>query len=107
MTRRPFDDLGGCATRRSVIRLAAAAPLLAIGYGAAAAPVCFDLEKLPATQKNMRASLGFKPVSTDTRKHCSICNFYSASTQGCGTCALLSGGGVSENSVCDSWAAKV
>lgn len=97
-------------SRRGLIRLAACAPLLAAGFatrGAAQdAPVCVNLDTLPASQKGMRRSLGFKLQSPDPKKHCGICAFFTGPATGCGKCQLLSGGAVAATSVCDSWAAK-
>ena len=97
-------------SRRAVMRLAVCAPLLAAGLAsplaAEDAPVCVNLDALPASQKSMRRSLGFKLQSPDPKKHCGICSFFTGAAGGCGKCQLLSGGAVAATSVCDSWAAK-
>ena len=96
------------SARRNVVALAAL-PLLVFGFGSqssAADAACFDLESLPANQKRMRRSLGFKLAAMDDQKRCGACAFFTASTGDCGTCAMLSGGVVSTAYVCDSWAAK-
>lgn len=98
-------------SRRALIaRLGIAMPLLLLGRGAAAiapgAGACVDLDALPASQKGMRRSLGFKLQSPDPHKRCGLCTFFTASGGDCGKCALLSGGAVTTTSVCDSWAAK-
>ena len=97
-------------TRRRALGLAAAAPFVLLGLAASAkaadAPACYDYDLMPANQKSMRLSLGFKDASQDPNKHCGLCRFFTASSGGCGTCVLLSGGAVSSGSVCDSWTAK-
>lgn len=95
-------------SRRRMIGLGlAAVPALLIGGMAGAqAPACANFDALPAAQKGMRSSLGFKPVSPDPKKVCAGCTFFTPAAAGCGKCALLSGGVVAANSVCDSWAAK-
>jgi High potential iron-sulfur protein len=97
-------------SRRNMLRASAAAPLLLLGLAtsarAADAVACFDLDSMPSSQKNLRKSLGFKPQSTDPKKHCGICNFFTPSEGDCGKCTLLSGGPVSTGSVCNSWVAK-
>ena len=95
--------------RRKVFVLAAA-PLLLLGLdsyaSAAESAACFDMESMPANQKSMRRSLGFKLESPDDKKHCGTCAFFTASAGDCGKCAMLSGGAVATTNVCDSWAAK-
>jgi hypothetical protein len=97
-------------SRRSLFAIAAATPLLILGLasraGAQQAPACYNEASLPAAQKSMRRSLGFKSVSPDAAKKCGLCNFFSAPAGGCGKCALLTGGVVPEGGVCDSWAKK-
>ncbi|MFD2430659.1 high-potential iron-sulfur protein [Sphingobium scionense] len=39
-------------------------------------------------------------------KRCGLCAFFTAAQPGCGKCALLSGGIVPTEGVCDSWAKK-
>jgi hypothetical protein len=94
-------------TRRSLIGLAAARPLLLAGFGAAAqdAP-CVNVDALPASQKGMRRSLAFKLQSPDPAKRCGTCTFFAATAAGCGKCQLFSGGAVGATSVCDGWAKK-
>src|SRR4051812_9719560 len=94
------------ATRRALLMLAIAAP--AVGYAAAAAAegACVDLDALPSSQKSMRASLGFRMVSEDPKRHCGGCAFFTAAGGGCGKCQLLSGGPVPADGRCDSWAPR-
>lgn len=90
-------------SRRSALGLIACVPLgLANAAGAAE---CADPASLSAAQKSMRKSLGFR-TSTDAAKRCGLCAFFTAAQPGCGKCALLSGGIVPAEGVCDSWAKK-
>lgn len=105
------DLVNSAWSRRGLFGLAAAAPLLllgAFGTGARAQDVaaCVNLDALPASQKSMRRSLGFKPQSADPKKRCGTCAFFTAAAGACGKCQLLSGGAVAATSVCDNWAAK-
>lgn len=98
-------------TRRWVVGLAIGVPtLLAMSAASAAAEdkaVCVDLDTLPASQQSMRRSLGFKLQTSDPKKRCGLCTFFASVPAGtCGKCQLLSGGAVTPNSVCDSFAAK-
>ena len=97
-------------SRRNLVVAAAKIPLLLTVVGAVARAAdespCVDLDSLPASQKSMRRSLGFKAASTDPKKRCGLCVFFTASASNCGTCGLLNGGAVTTSSVCDSWAAK-
>jgi hypothetical protein len=98
------------SNRRDFLHLAGTAPLAFLALGSAAqaaeAAACFDPEMLPASQKNMRRSLGFTAVSTDPAKSCGGCAFFTGTAGGCGKCQLLTGGPVSATSVCRSWAKK-
>jgi hypothetical protein len=92
--------------RRNLIGIAGTLLLLGLaGPALAQAPACFDLDALPASQKGMRRSIGFKPVSPDPARKCATCSFFTPSGGDCGKCALLSGGAVATGSVCDNWAA--
>ena len=95
--------------RRSLVGLAATAPLLLLVSGERALAqdnACFDPNALPANQKSMRRSLGFKLQAPDPKKKCGTCAFFTAPKGDCGKCALLSGGIVAAGNVCDSWAPK-
>jgi High potential iron-sulfur protein len=98
------------ASRRCFVQVALTSPALLLGIvavvRAADALVCVDLDALPASQKGLRRSLGFKLESPDANKRCGRCTFFTATDSGCGKCQLLSGGTVTAGSVCDSWAAK-
>jgi len=95
-------------SRRRLLRTVAAAPVVLFlnRTAPAAAAACFDLNTMPADEKSLRTSLGFKAQSADSSKRCGTCTFFAASVGECGKCTLLSGGAVSTSSVCDSWAAK-
>ena len=96
--------------RRKLLANAVAAPLLLAGLAAsvrlAGASACMDLDAMPANQKSLRRSLGFKLQSPDSAKHCSGCAFFTANGGNCGKCQLLSGAAVTADSVCDSWTRK-
>jgi hypothetical protein len=95
-------------TRRVLIGIAAASPLLLLAFDASAqdASPCVNLDALPMGQKGMRRSLNFKLQSSDPAKRCATCAFFTAASGGCGKCQLLSGGAVGSTSVCDSWTKK-
>ena len=97
---------GRSATRRTLLTLALAAPVAAFGSAAAAQAVCVDMDALPSSQRSMRASLGFRLVSEDPKRHCRDCAFFTADAGDCGHCALLSGGPVPGGGRCDSWAMR-
>nr|WP_278254404.1 high-potential iron-sulfur protein [Sphingobium sp. BYY-5] len=81
--------------------------MLPIGFtGIGNAAECVDPASLSAAQKSMRKSLGFRAPSADAAKRCSVCAFFTAAQPGCGKCALLSGGIVPAEGLCDSWAKK-
>jgi hypothetical protein len=106
------------SARRRLLRRIAASPWLLLGAAAAAHAAkssaqpagakskCVDLEALPGNEAGMRRSLNFKLESPDSQRHCSLCAFFTATAGGCGTCQILTGGAVSADSVCDSFAAK-
>lgn len=94
-------------SRRNLLGLIAVAPIGIVAARAQGAPACYDPTVLPASQASMRKTLGFKDISSDPSKHCSLCVFFTGSKSGCGTCVLLSGGPVSVTSVCNSFGRKV
>lgn len=98
------------SNRRDFLRLAVAAPAVLCACGmaihAAHAATCFDPEMLPASQKNMRRTLGFVAISADPAKSCSRCAFFTATATDCGKCQLLTGGPVTATGVCRSWAKR-
>jgi hypothetical protein len=98
--------------RRSFFALAAASPLVLLGLmsrsasAQAPAPACFDLEKLPMSQRSIRKSLGFQMRYTDPNKRCGTCNFYTPGAGDCGKCQIFDNGPTTANSTCTSWAKK-
>jgi High potential iron-sulfur protein len=98
----PLLLLGAAATARAAkpgaVKPGAAKP--------AATSKCVDMNALTSSQQSLRETLGFKLETPDPTRHCSLCSFFTATDGGCGTCTLLTGGAVSANSVCDSFAAK-
>lgn len=94
-------------SRRSLLGTLALIPLAATGALAAdGANSCYDPSALPASQRSRRRSLGFREQSGDPAKRCGTCAFFTSSSAGCGKCALLTGGPVTAQSVCNSWARK-
>lgn len=96
-------------SRRHFLGLAAAAPvaLLAAGTARAAEAACYDPAALPFSQKSRRRSLGYVEVSSDPKKRCDACAFFTAAAPAsCGSCQMLGGGAVSAGAVCNSFAAK-
>ncbi|MDE2301653.1 MAG: hypothetical protein KGK11_03750 [Sphingomonadales bacterium] len=93
--------------RRHFLGLASAlgAGLVAARLAAAPPAACYDPASLSLSQKSRRRAVGYADVSADPAKHCGLCNFFAASSEGCGTCALL-GGPVAATGLCDSFAAK-
>ncbi|HEX7855220.1 MAG TPA: high-potential iron-sulfur protein [Sphingobium sp.] len=89
--------------RRDVLRLIAGASLLTFS-SASMAEICFDPAKLP--NAGMRRSLNFQAVASDPKKRCAGCAFFTRALGDCGKCSIFSGGPVSVQSVCDSWAPK-
>jgi hypothetical protein len=97
------------ASRRNFLGLAGAAPLAVLAAKSAhsAAPAaCYDPAALPLSQRNRRRSLGYVEVSSDAKKRCALCAFYTAAANAsCGSCQLLSST-VNAGAVCTSFAAK-
>jgi hypothetical protein len=94
-------------SRREMTAALVLLPAAFIGLGGAAqAQSCYDPATLPMSQRSRRRSLGFKDQAPDPKKVCGGCAFFTATSAGCGTCKLLTGGVVSATSVCNSWARK-
>lgn len=94
-------------SRRDILALAGMAPLMLLAGGAAAADiVCYDAASLSLTQKNLRRSVGFAETSTDPKRHCGLCAFFTASKGICGTCQIMSGSPVTAAGVCTSFAPR-
>lgn len=95
-------------TRRALLALGLTASFLLLEKPAKAqdAASCVNLDALPASQKSMRRSLGFRLDAADPKKRCGTCTFFTASAGACGKCQLLSGGAVGATNVCDNWTGK-
>jgi len=94
-------------SRRDILALAGIAPLMLLaGRAAAADTVCYDPASLSLTQKNLRRSVAFVEVSTDPKRHCGLCAFFTAGKSNCGTCQIMSGSPVTAGGVCTSFAPK-
>lgn len=96
--------------RRGLMAVAAASPLLLLGLvsrpATAQTAACFDLAKLPMSQRSFRTSLGFKMQATDPNKKCGNCSFFTPGTGECGKCQIFDNGPTTANSTCNSWAKK-
>lgn len=96
-------------TRRRFIALAGLAPIAALGARQAfaqAKPICYDMNTLSLSQRNMRRSVGFVDPAPDATKRCGVCAFFVATQGGCGTCQILSGGPTAQSAFCSSFAPK-
>lgn len=94
-------------SRRLVLALFGAAPLMLVGTASAQPAACFDASALPLSQKSRRRSLSYVEPSPDPARRCGACSFFKAGSDAhCGACAMLSGGPVSANAVCSAFAAK-
>lgn len=99
------DHLTTLYDRRGMLSLLVG--MAGLGWaGMGAAQVCVDPARLSSGMQSMRKALNYKNSAPDAKKHCSICAFFTAATPTCGKCAMLSGGPVSAEAVCDSWTAK-
>jgi hypothetical protein len=98
-------------SRRRFLAMASLTPLAVLGAGSMAsaqapAQQCYDPNTLPLSQKNRRRGIGYKEPATDPKKKCGGCAFFTAKEAGCGACTMLSGGAVSAEGVCNSFAPK-
>ena len=96
-------------SRRGFLAAAGLLPLAGLAMPSAHAAdsaVCYDPAMLPRAQKSLRRSLGYEEKSTDPKRQCSLCAFYTAKQGNCGTCQMLSGGPVNGGAVCTSFAPK-
>jgi hypothetical protein len=74
--------------------------------GASAAETqCVDLKKMSSDEVSARNSLHWTAKSSQPDKVCSGCNFFTATSGGCGSCMIL-GGPTYAGGYCDSWTAK-
>lgn len=96
-------------SRRTILGAIAFAPFVAAANANASsgANTCYDPSSLPASQRSRRRALGFRDAAAGSEKRCGECAFFKASgDKGCGTCDLLTGGMVTADNVCNSWAKK-
>jgi hypothetical protein len=102
--------MGKLISRRKLIddsvRLSLAGLFIGAARAAAAADkVCADPATMDSAAKSMRGSLNYVEPSPDAAKTCSMCAFFTASSEGCGMCQLLNGP-VNSKGHCDSWGPK-
>jgi hypothetical protein len=71
----------------------------------AADSACVDLKKMSSDELNSRNSLHWTAKSAQADKTCAGCNFFTATSGGCGSCMIL-GGPTYASGYCDSWTAK-
>jgi hypothetical protein len=95
-------------SRRNILAMLGLAPvsLLAASAAKAADAACYDPAALPLSERNRRRAIGYVEASTDPKKRCGGCAFFTAGKGDCGTCQLLSGGRVTSAGICNSFAPK-
>ena len=94
-------------SRRSFLAVAALTPFALGAAGrAGAAEACYDPAALSLSQKNLRRSLSYVEASADPKRHCGLCEFYTARSAGCGSCKMMSDNPVNSGGLCDSFAPK-
>ena len=92
--------------RRLLVRMAQICVGSVVAASADAADTeCVDLKAMGASEVASRNSLHWTAMSTQADKKCAMCNFFSATTGGCGSCVIL-GGPTYATGYCDSWTAK-
>lgn len=77
----------------------------AIEPASAAEAACVDLKKMSSDEVAGRNSLHWTAMSTQPDKSCSMCQFFSATSGGCGMCMILNGPTYAAG-YCDSWTMK-
>ena len=87
--------------RRRALAALALAPLAMAGAAHAA---CYDPATLARAIQARRRTLGFEETGSDPARRCGGCTFFAATSEGCGTCKLMTGGPVTALSTCRSWA---
>ena len=93
-------------SRRRILVAAGLIPLgLAVG-GLAHAAEAVACGEVSLAQKNRRKGLGYLDASTDAKRRCGLCVFFTAGSGDCGTFQMLSGGPVNTGAVCNSFAPK-
>lgn len=96
-------------SRRRFLAIAGLAPVALLASRqsfAQAGNACYDMSKLPLSQKSLRKAVNYVDQSPHKDKRCGLCAFYVATKDGCGTCQILSGGPVAQGAYCTSFAPK-
>jgi hypothetical protein len=93
-------------TKRYFLIAGALAPLAAAlaGTAKAAEPSCGA--DLSLSQKNRRRALGYADVSSDPKRRCSLCTYFTAGDGGCGGCQMQGGSSVNASGTCNFFVAK-
>src|SRR6185437_939630 len=86
-----------------IVQISVGGALVSSAY--AADTECVDLKKMDSSEVSSRNSLHWTAMSTMPEKTCDKCNFFSATSGGCGMCMIL-GGPTYATGYCDSWTAK-
>jgi hypothetical protein len=89
-------------SRGKAIWFLAGIPATAILLASAASATEPAADTADATK--MKATLGYVDKSTTTGQACASCMFFTASSDGDGTCKLIPGGTVKAAGWCKSWA---
>ena len=101
-SRREFLSLAG----KAGLGASAALALLPAVSARAGEAACYDPASLPLSQRTRRRSLAYTDLSGDSARRCGLCAFFTGTTEGCGTCQMLTGGTVSAAGVCSSFAPR-
>jgi len=89
--------------RRSLVVLAAAPAVAAIGCGGGA--LTCEPGSLSQEQTAMRQALHYVDTAADPARHCSACALYTGNEAACGTCSVV-GGAIHPQGTCDSFVAR-
>lgn len=92
-------------TRMVQMSVGGALASAAIGPASAAETSCVDLKKMSSDELAGRNSLHWTAMSAQPGKSCSMCQFFSATSGGCGMCMILNGPTYATG-YCDSWTMK-
>ncbi|UJR84155.1 hypothetical protein [Sandaracinus amylolyticus] len=87
--------------RRSLVVLAAAPAVTAIGCGGGA----LECTPGPAGDQAMRTALHYVDHGPDASRHCVRCQLYTGGESACGTCSVVAGG-IHPQGTCDSFVAR-
>lgn len=94
LTRAVQISIGGALVAAAAVEAASAAD-----------SACVDLTKMSSDEVSSRNSLHWTAMSSQPTKTCAACNFFTATSGGCGSCMIL-GGPTYATGYCDSWTAK-